>query len=87
MYIYRFYGGTMAGNRTIITLSETDKIWLQNYSRAHGISLAEAVRQGVQKLRFSEQQGLYRTLVENTRGIWKKGDGLKYQETIRSEWR
>jgi hypothetical protein len=76
----------MPGNRTIITLPEEDKLWLQSYSRAHGISLAEAVRQGVQKLRIDEQQELYRSLVKSTQGIWKKGDGLKYQETIRSEW-
>ena len=76
----------MAGSRTIITLPEEDKKWLQSYSRAHDISLAEAVRQGVQKLRVAEQQELYRSLVANTKGIWKKGNGLKYQESIRSEW-
>ena len=76
----------MAGNRTIITISDEDKTWLQSYSRAHGISIAEAVRQGVQRLRIAEQQELYQTLVKSTRGLWKKGDGLKYQETIRSEW-
>jgi hypothetical protein len=76
----------MAGNRTIITLPEEDKRWLQSYSRAHDISLAEAVRQGVQKLRISEQQELYRCLVDSTKGIWKKDNGLEYQENIRSEW-
>lgn len=76
----------MAGERTIITLPEEDKKWLQSYSRARGISLAEAMRQGVQKLKLAEQQALYRTLVNSTKGIWKKGNGLKYQENIRSEW-
>jgi hypothetical protein len=76
----------MAGSRTIITLSEEDKKWLQSYSKAHDISLAEAVRQGVQKLKIAEQQELYRSLVKNTKGIWKKGNGLEYQEIIRSEW-
>ncbi len=76
----------MAGNRTIITLPEEDKQWLQSYSQVHGISLAEAVRQGVQKLRIAEQQELYRSIVDSTKGIWKKGNGLEYQENIRSEW-
>ena len=76
----------MAGSRTIITLPEEDKKWLQSYSRAHDISLAEAVRQGVQKLKIAEQQELYRSLVDSTKGIWKKGNGLEYQENIRSEW-
>jgi len=76
----------MGGNRTLITLSDSDKTWLQDYSRAHGISLAEAVRQGIQRLRLTERQELYRTLVENTKGVWKRGNGLKYQEAIRSQW-
>ena len=76
----------MAGKRTIITLPEELKRWLQSYSRAHGISLAEAVRQGVQKLKVSEQQELYRPLVDSTKGIWEKGNGLEYQENMRSEW-
>lgn len=25
-------------------------------------------------------------LLENTRGLWKHGDGLAYQEKIRDEW-
>jgi len=76
----------MGGNRTLITLSDSDKTWLQDYSRAHGISLAEAVRQGIQRLRLTERQELYRTLVENTKGVWKRGNGLKYQQAIRSQW-
>lgn len=76
----------MAGNRTIITLPEKDKQWLQSYSRTQGISIAEAVRRGVQKLKVAEQQEHYRTLVDNTRGTWQKGGGLEYQERIRSEW-
>jgi hypothetical protein len=76
----------MAGNRTIITLPEEDKKWLQSYSRSRDISLAEAVRQGVQKLKIAEQQALYRSLVDSTKGIWKKGNGLEYQENIRSQW-
>jgi len=52
----------------------------------HGISLAEAVRRGVRRLKVAEQQEVYRALVEKTRGVWKKGDGLKYQKNVRSEW-
>jgi hypothetical protein len=76
----------MASNRTIITLSDEDKKWLQSYSQVHGISLAEAVRQGIRRLKVAEQQEVYRALVEKTRGIWKTGDGLKYQKNVRAEW-
>lgn len=76
----------MASKRTIITLSEEDKLWLESYSSAHQISLAEAIRQGIRKLKDAELQETYRTLVQNTRGIWKEGDGLKYQRRLRTEW-
>jgi 6-phosphogluconate dehydrogenase len=76
----------MASKRTIITLSEEDKQWLESYSRAHQVSLAEAVRQGIRRLKDAELEKTYRTIVQNTRGIWKEGDGLKYQRKLRSEW-
>ena len=76
----------MGSKRTIITLPEEDKLWLESYSKAYRISVAEAIRQGIKQLKESKTQDTYNTLVQNTRGVWKKGDGLKYQERIRSEW-
>jgi len=76
----------MGSKRTIITLPEEDKLWLESYSKAYRISVAEAIRQGIKGLKESMAQSTYDTLVQNTRGVWKKGDGLKYQERIRSEW-
>ena len=70
--------------RTVITLSEEDKLWLEGYSKAFKISVAEAIRQGISRLKESETQKTYHTLVQNTRGIWEKGDGLTYQKHIRS---
>ncbi len=37
----------MGSLRTIITLSEDDKVWLESYSRTSGISMAEAIRRGI----------------------------------------
>lgn len=76
----------MAGKRIIITISEDDKLWLESYSKAYKVAVAEAIRQGISKLREAETQETYQALVHNTRGIWKKGDGLKYQRRIRAEW-
>lgn len=70
----------------IITLSEEDKQWLESYSSVHQVSVAEAIRQGIRRLRDVKLQETYRAIVKNTRGIWKKGDGLKYQRKIRSQW-
>ncbi len=76
----------MGNKRTIITLSETDKTWLTSYATALNISVAEVIRRGVKKLKEAEEAQGYRKLVENTRGIWTKGDGLKFQSEVRSEW-
>jgi hypothetical protein len=76
----------MASTRTLITLPAEDKRWLIDYSRTHGISLAEAVRRGIHNLKISERQNLYVSLIKRTGGIWQEGDGLKYQKKIRAEW-
>ena len=76
----------MKSARTIITISEQEKRWLSAYSGLHGVSLAEAVRRGIACLKSAEGEGAYRELVQKTRGIWKRGDALEYQEEIRSEW-
>jgi hypothetical protein len=76
----------MASTRTLITLPSEDKRWLEDYSRAHGISIAEAVRRGIYNLKVCESQNLYGSLLKRTHGLWRKGEGLKYQRKIRSEW-
>ena len=76
----------MANVRTIITLSEEDKRWLESYSNLHHVSVAEAIRQGIRKLKEMELNENYRALVNNSKGLWKKGDGLTYQKKIRAEW-
>ncbi|MEW6666023.1 MAG: hypothetical protein AB1512_12480 [Thermodesulfobacteriota bacterium] len=77
----------MGSVRTIITLSEEDKSWLEGYSRATGISVAEAIRRSIVRLKAQEGKSAYQDLVSQTRGIWKRGDGLTYQKKLRSEWR
>lgn len=77
----------MRSVRTIITLSEEDKTWLEGYSKASGISMAEAVRRSIMRLKAQEGQSAYQNLVSQTKGIWKRGDGLAYQKKLRSEWR
>jgi len=63
-----------------------EKRWLRNYTKTHGISIAEAVRRGIACLKASQSSASYQKIVNQTEGIWLKGDGLKYQEQLRSEW-
>ena len=43
-------------------------------------------KDGIQTLKNSETEQTYRQLVMKTVGLLEKGDGLEYQEKIRSEW-
>jgi Arc/MetJ-type ribon-helix-helix transcriptional regulator len=76
----------MVSKRTIITLPDDDKAWLEGYSRTRNISMAEAIRQGIRKLKESLQRDTYQRILQQTKGKWKAGDGLEYQDAIRSEW-
>lgn len=76
----------MKSARTIITISEQEKSWLAACSGLHGVSQAEAVRRGIACLKAADGDAAYRELVQRTKGIWKRGDALGYQEEIRSKW-
>jgi len=76
----------MGNKRTIITISDKEKQWLGNYTKSHGISMAEAIRRGIACLKNSESLSSYEKVITDTQGIWAKGDGLKYQGRLRSEW-
>lgn len=75
--------------RTVISLDEKDKQWLDARAREEHVPMAEVVRQAVRRLREEsarEARGLDEIL-QKTSGIWKKGDGLAYQRRMRGEWK
>lgn len=76
----------MGTTRTIISLPEETKAWLESYSKTNGISMAEAIRKGIVYLRNEEEKATYTDLLKQTKGIWTKGDGIKYQDLVRGEW-
>ena len=53
----------MANSRTIILIPEETKIWLGNYSKAKEISMAEAVRRGIDYLRNEEERDTFQTIL------------------------
>ncbi len=79
----------MATQRTIITISDEDKVWVENYSRSCGISMAEVFRRGISRLKAVESRSTYERIVSQTCGIggkWVGKNGLEYQEQVRNEW-
>lgn len=74
--------------RTIISISEADKRWLDDYSHVHHQSGAETVRQAIRTFRSGQQDTDLPRELRKTAGIWKdRGtNGLDYVDKLRSEW-
>ncbi len=72
--------------RTIISLEQEDKAWLDRKAQESGVPMAEIVRQAVRRMRQQEEAAFDKVLKE-TSGIWRAGEGLDYQQRLREEWR
>jgi hypothetical protein len=71
--------------RMIVSLEEKDKSWLDRQAVKAGLSRAEIVRQAVRRMQHDEEE-TFDQLLDATRGIWRGGDGLRYQRKARREW-
>ena len=74
--------------RTVISLSEEDKAWLDRRAREERVPMTQLVRRAVRLLRRSTARDAepLEEILGRTSGIWKRGDGLDYQRRLRDEW-
>ncbi len=74
--------------RTVISLDDDDKRWLDERAKREGVAMTELVRRAIALLRERDRRDdpSWTEILDRTRGLWKKGDGLKYQERLRREW-
>ena len=75
--------------RTLISLDEEHKAWLDQQAALRRVPMTELVRQAVREFRIREQRRTKPSLADvlkRTSGIWRAGDGLAYQERVRKEW-
>ena len=74
--------------RTVVSLEEDDKRWLDERAEQEGVPMTELIRRAVRLLR--QQGGRPRPgleeLLDRTAGVWEHGDGLKYLQRMRREW-
>lgn len=74
--------------RTIVSLDDDDKRWLDGRAAREGVPMTELIRRAVRLLR--RETGRERPdlddLLDRTAGIWRKGDALRYQRELRREW-
>ena len=72
-------------NRTIISLESDDKQWLDEESRRSGLPKSAIIRMSIRYMRMDKERS-FENLLNQTSGTWRAGDGLAYQERLRSEW-
>jgi hypothetical protein len=74
--------------RTVISLDETDKRWLDRQAALQHVPMTEVVRQAIQALRATREKSdeNFSSLLDDTAGIWSQGDGLAWQQERRDEW-
>lgn len=75
--------------RTIISLPDEDKVWLDRRAQAERVPMTEIVRRAVREYRERYHAGgpsRLRELLRRTSGCWTHGDGLEYQNAARDEW-
>ncbi len=74
--------------RTIISIADDDKTWLDHRAAEERVSRAELIRRAVRRYREESEQEARSVdrLLADTSGIWKGEDGLAYQTRIRGEW-
>lgn len=74
--------------RTIISISQELKIWLDDYSKSNNKPTAETIREAIKAFRKKIEIESEVDLLSQTSGLWKekKQDGLEYVESLRNEW-
>lgn len=75
--------------RTIINLDPDDKAWLDREAQARRVPMTEVVRQAIRGYRLAQEcrrPPHLRDALRRTAGLWRQGDGLAWQDRLRSEW-
>ena len=72
-------------SRTIVSLKNDDKLWIEHRARQTNESISELIRRAIHEMRTREEAA-FQGLLNQTAGIWKGGDGLEFQQEIRGEW-
>jgi predicted transcriptional regulator len=75
--------------RTVISLDDDDKSWLDQIAKREHTSMTEVVRRAIRAYRqhaSTIQQPSLDALLKRTSGTWVSEDGSLYQSKLRSEW-
>lgn len=71
--------------KTVISLDQDIKQWLDNKALQEGVPMTELVRRAVKLLKEQEISS-FELILQQSKGSWTEGDGLEYQKKLRSDW-
>jgi hypothetical protein len=86
---YRLFGEMISGGamaRTVVSIPDDDKRWLDERAAEEGVAMTEIVRRAIRRYREELARRSFDELVEATRNTWAQGDGLEWQVRRRDEW-
>ena len=74
--------------RTLVSLPEADKAWLDAYSHRRRRSQADVIRSALRSFRQTVEGGGTRPSLRASAGLWKnrRVDALDYVRRLRTEW-
>jgi hypothetical protein len=73
--------------RTVISLDEEDKRWVDAEAVREGVPMTEVIRHAVKQLRLEmERAATFEARLVATVGIGSGEDGLDVQRRLRDEW-
>ena len=74
--------------RTIISIPEEEKRWLESYGRQQRISSAEVIRRAIREYRQRKVDKSFAAVLRETAGTWTsiKGDSRDHVDVLRKEW-
>jgi len=77
-----------AMTRTIVSIPEDEKRWLESRSRRLRVSSAELIRRAIRDYRLKESGKTLAKVLRETAGTWTsiKGDTRAHVDALREEW-
>lgn len=74
--------------RTVVSLDERDKKWLDRKAREQGVTMTTLVRQAIRDLRMrrgvvKSGEPAFDEILRMTKGTWRKGDAAAWVRRLR----
>jgi hypothetical protein len=75
--------------RTIISIPDDEKTWLESFGRRHRISSAEVIRRAIREFRRTKSEKGLAAVLRKTTGTWTslKADSRDHVKDLRKEWK